>query len=179
MTRRESGASRDRTETMTMPGTDADVIDALVGIEPGSSLDAVRARRPEARTHAQASYRALFEPGVPGAVTAQERFALGTFVAGLHGEAPFAPANLAAAPARRGAVGGHRPEPRTRGPCGLPPGPLSRENTAGPPCVAGRPRGSARGWPPHSSTCTCSSSTLATPRRGQELLNMSGRRPTS
>ena len=43
-----------------MAGTDADVIDALVGIMPGSSLDAVRARRPEARIHAQATYRALF-----------------------------------------------------------------------------------------------------------------------
>ena len=45
-----------------MPGTDADVIDALVGITPGSPLDAIRARRPEARAHAQATYRALFEP---------------------------------------------------------------------------------------------------------------------
>ena len=32
-----------------MPGTDADVIDALVGIAPGSALDAIRHRRPEAR----------------------------------------------------------------------------------------------------------------------------------
>ena len=33
------------TETTTrMPGPDADVIDALVGIAPGSALDAVRAR---------------------------------------------------------------------------------------------------------------------------------------
>ena len=70
-----------------MPGTDADVIDALVGIASGSPLDAIRARRPEARTHAQASYRALFAPEVPADVTAQERFAVGTFVTGLHGEA--------------------------------------------------------------------------------------------
>ena len=42
-----------------MPATDADVIDALVGIAQGSDLDAIRARRPEARTHAQATYRAL------------------------------------------------------------------------------------------------------------------------
>ena len=59
-----------------MPGTGADVIDALVGIGAGSPLDAIRARRPEARTHAQASYRALFAPEVPGDVTAQERFAV-------------------------------------------------------------------------------------------------------
>ena len=59
-----------------MTGTDADVIDALVGIAPGSPLDAIRARRPEARAHAQATYRALFAPEVPGNVTAQERFAV-------------------------------------------------------------------------------------------------------
>ena len=82
-----------------MPGTDADVIDALVGIAPGSPLDAIRARRPEARTHAQASYRALFAPDSPGHVTVQERFAVGTFVAGLHGAAAthaFYAAELAA-----------------------------------------------------------------------------------
>mgnify|MGYP006163471905 CR=1 FL=1 len=45
-----------------MPGTDADVIDALVGIIPGSPLSAIRARRPQARAHAQATYRALFAP---------------------------------------------------------------------------------------------------------------------
>ena len=45
-----------------MTHTDTDVIDALVGIAPGSPLDAIRARRPEARTHAQASYAALFAP---------------------------------------------------------------------------------------------------------------------
>jgi hypothetical protein len=116
MTRRESGASRDRTETMTMPGTDADVIDALVGIEPGSSLDAVRARRPEARAHAQASYRALFEPGVPGAVTAQERFAVGTFVAGLHGEAAIAAFYAQGLSARAPARCAKRLTPRSRRP---------------------------------------------------------------
>ena len=73
-----------------MPGTDADVIDSLVGIAPGSPLDAIRARRPEARTHAQASYRALFAPEVTGGVTAQERFAVGSFVTGLHGGAAIA-----------------------------------------------------------------------------------------
>src|SRR5262245_62481938 len=75
-----------------MPGNDADVIDALVGIAPGSALDAIRARRPEARAHAQATYRALFTPEVPGDVTAHERFAVGTFVAGLHGAAAIAAA---------------------------------------------------------------------------------------
>ena len=45
-----------------MAGTDADVIDALTGITPGSPLDAIRARRKEARAQAQATYRALFTP---------------------------------------------------------------------------------------------------------------------
>jgi CMD domain protein len=136
---REFGASRDHKETMRMPGTDADVIDALVGIAPGSLLDAIRARRPEARIHAQASYRALFAPEVPGDVTAQERFAVGSFVAGLHGEAAIAAvyaAGLAASgvsTALREAVDGAIADARARGPYGrYPAGPLSREDAAGP-----------------------------------------------
>ena len=73
-----------------MAGTDADVIDSLVGIAPGSPLDAIRARRPQARIHAQATYRALFEPASPGRFIAQERFAVGAFVAGLHGDVEIA-----------------------------------------------------------------------------------------
>src|ERR1700739_72878 len=73
-----------------MTGTDADVIDALVGIAPGAPLDAVSARRPEARAQAQATYRALFAPEVPGNVTGQERFAVGAFVVGLHGDIAIA-----------------------------------------------------------------------------------------
>jgi CMD domain protein len=124
---------------MTMPGTDADVIDALVGIEPGSSLDAVRARRPEARTHAEASYRALFTPAIPGDVTPQERFAVGTFVTGLHGEAAISAfyaeglSTRGASPSLRDAVDAAIAEARAPGPYGsFPPGPLTRENTAGP-----------------------------------------------
>ena len=122
-----------------MPGTDADVIDGLVGIASGSPLDAIRARRPEARIHAQASYRALFAPEVPGDVTAQERFAVGSFVTGLHGEtaiAAFYAAGLAASgvsAALREAVDAAIAEARAQGPYGsYPAGPLSREDTAGP-----------------------------------------------
>ena len=92
-----------------MPGTDADVIDTLVGILPGSALDAIRARRPEARIHAQATYRALFAPEAPGDVTAEERFAVAAFVVGLHGDAMAAfyvaglDASGASAPLPRGA----------------------------------------------------------------------------
>jgi CMD domain protein len=121
-----------------MAGTAADVIDALVGITPGSPLDAIRARRPQARIHAQATYRALFEPASPGSFTAQERFAVGAFVAGLHGDAATAghlAARLAgsgAAPAQREVVDAAVAAGATTGPYGrYPAGPLSREDSAG------------------------------------------------
>lgn len=122
-----------------MAGTNADIIDALVGITPGSSLDALRARRPEARAHAQATYQALFAPTDPGNVTAPERFAMGAFVAGVHGATPIAAAYAArlaecgATPALRDAVDAAVKEAKTHGPYGsYPAGPLSREDTAGP-----------------------------------------------
>ena len=61
-----------------------DVIDHLAGIRPGSSLDRLRDQRPQARENAQKSYLALFRPEFPGDVTALERYAVATFVAGLH-----------------------------------------------------------------------------------------------
>jgi CMD domain protein len=129
---------------MSMPQTDTDVIDALVGIAPGSPLDAIRARRPEARAQAQASYRALFAPATPGTVTAAERFAVGSFVAGLHGQtaiAAFYAKGLAGsgAPADlRAAVAAAVVEAGARGPYGrFPAGPLSVEDTAGPAYRAG------------------------------------------
>jgi len=122
-----------------MAASDPDVIDVLVGIAAGSPLDAIRARRPEARTHAQASYRALFAPEAAGGVTTQERFAVGCFVTGLHGE----PATAAFYAERLASSGGSSAlcqavdaaiaEARAHGPYGsYPAGPLSRENTAGP-----------------------------------------------
>ena len=135
-----------------MPEAATDVIDALVGIAPGSALDAIRARRPEARSQAQASYRALFAPGTPGSVTLQERFAVGSFVAGLHGgaaTAAFYAAGLAgsgASGALRKAVEAAIAEAKGRGPYGAyPAGPLSRENTAGPVYRAGPETRSALG----------------------------------
>jgi CMD domain protein len=118
-------------------GDTADVIDLLVGIAPGSRLDIVRRHRLAARDNAQLSYRALFEPGVPGAVRHEERFALAYFVAGLHGDAAIADfyrqklitagqqglATAIAAQITRGA---------TTGPYGsYPPGPLSPEDKPG------------------------------------------------
>jgi CMD domain protein len=137
---RESGVSRDHQaeRTVTMSRADADVIDTLVGITPGSPLDAIRARRPQARAHAQATYRALFAPADPGSVTVQERFAVGEFVAGLHGATATATcyaeglAQSGASAALTEAVDAAIAEARTSGPYGrYPAGPLSREDTAG------------------------------------------------
>lgn len=64
--------------------TKIDVIDQLVGITLGSSLDRARSNRQQARENAQLSYEALFAPKTPGTVLIEERFAIGYFVAGLH-----------------------------------------------------------------------------------------------
>lgn len=127
-----------------MPGLDADVIDALVGITPGSPLDAIRARRPQARAHAQATYRALFAPREPGSVSAQERFAVGAFVSGLHGDTAIAAsyagglAKSGASAALKEAVEAATAEARAHGPYGrYPTGPLSREDDARPSYRAG------------------------------------------
>jgi len=116
-----------------------DVIDTLVGIEPGSALDAIRNRRPQARQQAQASYRALFAPEADGGVTATERFAVAAFVAGLHGDAKIAAfyvaglgAGGAAAELSR-AIDTAIAAAKGQGPYGrYPAGPLSREDNPGP-----------------------------------------------
>lgn len=122
-----------------MAATEMDVIDTLVGIAPGTRLDTVRARRPEARKHAQASYRSLFEPAAFGGVTAQERFAVASFVAGLHGRPEtdaFYKARLSASGASAelcAAVAAEVTAAKGSGPYGnYPKGPLSVENTPGP-----------------------------------------------
>jgi len=111
-----------------------DVIDTLVGIAPGSKLDAIRANRSEARKHAQASYTSLFEPRDMAGVTADERHALAAFVAGLHGEPrteAFYAAKLPAA--LRSAVAAEVAAGRSKGPYGrFPKGPLSVEDAPGP-----------------------------------------------
>lgn len=61
-----------------------DVIDLLAGITPGSSLDRIRAQRPETREQAQQSYLALFRPKAFGEVSLAERQAIASFIAGLH-----------------------------------------------------------------------------------------------
>lgn len=111
-----------------------DVIDSLVGIAPGSKLDAIRAQRSEARKHAQASHISLFEPKVLGGVSADERHAIASFVAGLHGEPKTDAYYAARLPAAlRTAVATEVAAARTKGPYGhFPKGPLSVEDLPGP-----------------------------------------------
>ncbi|MDP1837608.1 MAG: CMD domain protein [Reyranella sp.] len=112
----------------------SDVIDTLVGIAPGSKLDAIRAQRSEARKHAQASYTSLFEPRDIAGVTAEERHAIAAFVAGLHGEPKtdaFYAAKLPAA--LRAAIAAEVAAAKSKGPYGrFPKGPLSAEDAPGP-----------------------------------------------
>ena len=111
-----------------------DVIDHLAGIRPGSALDAVRARRPEARRQAQASHDALVAPEEPGEVTLEERRALAAYVCGLHGEAEieaFYAEGLVAG--LRAAIAEAVARSQGPGPFGhYPPGPLSVEDSEGP-----------------------------------------------
>ena len=67
-----------------MPQVSPDIIDLLAGITPGSSLDRIRAQRPETREQAQQSYLALFRPKAPGDVSLAERQTIASFIAGLH-----------------------------------------------------------------------------------------------
>src|SRR4029079_5424555 len=115
-----------------------DIIDTLAGIEPGSAIDAIRARRLQARDNAQKSYLALFEPIDAGDFSLVERAAVAAFVTGLHGESPVAAfyrTRLAAGAngaALVEAVSAEIAQARTSGPYGaFPPGPLSAEDVTG------------------------------------------------
>jgi CMD domain protein len=115
-----------------------DIIDALAGIEPGSGLDGIRARRVQARENAQKSYLALFEPIDASDFSLAERCAVAAFVAGVHGEttvAGFYLGKLAAAVDSNELVEAIKAEierGKTSGPYGaFPAGPLSVEDTTG------------------------------------------------
>lgn len=62
----------------------SDIIDMLVGVD----LPELRDNRPQARDNAQKSFEALLEPVNPGTFTFGERYAVATYVAGLHQFAP-------------------------------------------------------------------------------------------
>lgn len=115
-----------------------DIIDTLAGIEPGSALDGIRARRLQARENAQKSYLSLFEPIDAGDFSLLERAAVAAFVTGLHAESPVATfyrerlAASAGGAALLEAIDAEIARGKTSGPYGsFPAGPLSIENTAG------------------------------------------------
>jgi CMD domain protein len=116
-----------------------DVIDTLAGLKPDSPLALIRDRKPVTREHAQASYAALFAPADPGDVTLQERFAVASFIAGLHAQDEIS-AFYTTGLARTGpstafltAIKTETENGRTTGPYGAyPKGPLSAENVPGP-----------------------------------------------
>lgn len=116
-----------------------DVLDALVGVVPGTGLDRLRRERPVTRLNVQASYDALFAVGDQGGVSQSERTALALFIALLHSEGPSAAhygALLQAqpgGPALAEAITRQTQAARTTGPYGAyPAGPLSVENVNGP-----------------------------------------------
>jgi len=115
-----------------------DIIDTLAGIEPGSALDAIRAKRIQARDNAQKSYLSLFDPIDAGDFSLVERAAVAAFVIGLHGEslvAAFYREKLAATAdgaALLEAIKAEIARGKTSGPYGAyPAGPLSAEDKAG------------------------------------------------
>lgn len=115
-----------------------DIIDTLAGIKPGSELDAIRAKRLQARENAQKSYLSLFEPIDAGDFSLLERAAVAAFVTGLHGGSPVATfyreklAASAGGPPLLEAIDAEIARGKTSGPYGsFPSGPLSVENTAG------------------------------------------------
>jgi len=134
-----------------MTASATDLINTLVGIAAGSPLDAVRARRPAARSHAEASYRALLTPAEPGDFTIAERFAIAAYIAGLHREAATA-AHYAAGLVEHGGaalaetVARAVAETHAEGPKGhYPAGPLSVEGTAPPAFALSAPVGATLG----------------------------------
>jgi CMD domain protein len=115
-----------------------DIIDHLAGILPGSRLHALRAQRAQARENAQKSYLALFEPEFPGNVSALERYAVATFVAGLHqqrvvGDFYAAELRKLGRPEISQAIEAEIVRGSAEGPYGrYPQGPLSSEDQEGP-----------------------------------------------
>ena len=120
----------------------SDLIDDLVGITPGSPLDALRAKRPVARGDAQATYDGLITaPADLVRTTAVERAALGYWVAALSradGLAGHYRSLLDASDADvRAAIDAALLGALTTGPYGAyPEGPLSVEDEDGPHWVA-------------------------------------------
>ncbi|MDO5512544.1 alkylhydroperoxidase domain protein [Corynebacterium sp.] len=63
------------------------IINLLAALAPDHPLARLRELRPDALLNAERSFEALLEPPHPGAFTYGERYAVATYVAGLHGAA--------------------------------------------------------------------------------------------
>jgi CMD domain protein len=115
----------------------SDLIDALVDIPAGSPLDALRARRPVARSDAQATYDALITaPTDLDRASAVERAAIGYWVAALSYAtaltAHYRDVLAGLDPAIVTAIDAALPTATTTGPHGAyPAGPLSVEDEDG------------------------------------------------
>jgi uncharacterized peroxidase-related enzyme len=68
----------------------ADLIEQLLGLEPGSPLFALRAERPDIRRHIQGAFQALVLPTLPGGIALSERAAIATQAARLDGDEALA-----------------------------------------------------------------------------------------
>ena len=75
-----------------------DVIDSVLGVTAGDAIETIRRSRDIARTHAQATYDALFTPVSDADFSLGERYAVASFVLGLHGETPLSPVYDAGVP---------------------------------------------------------------------------------
>src|SRR5262245_57844802 len=64
----------------------ADTLDTILGVEATAPLGQLRAQRPEATTHTQGSYQALFVDDSATSVSSVERFATALRVVALHAE---------------------------------------------------------------------------------------------
>lgn len=113
----------------------ADVIDQLVGIQPGDALDTLRDQRPNARANAQAAFDALLRSDEPTEVDQRARLAVAYWTVALSTSpaAAFYRDLLAAEDAALlGALEAALPGALTDGPYGdYPEGPLTVENVDG------------------------------------------------
>jgi uncharacterized peroxidase-related enzyme len=67
-----------------------DLIETLLGIQPGDAIAALRAERPDIRRHTQGAFQALVLPALPGGVSLNERAAIATQAARLDGDEALA-----------------------------------------------------------------------------------------
>jgi uncharacterized protein YciW len=65
----------------------ADLLEAIIGVAPGSTLSQLRAQRPDIVRHTQGNYDVLLSPADPGGLSPAERALVAARVAELSGHA--------------------------------------------------------------------------------------------